>query len=142
MFSVAVVWNKGLEPLWREAVLCGPWVSQEDFPEYMVLTFPSSIFRGYSYFFLSDIFHWEAIVHESLAFLNVLWVEVQLLLFWTIFSRMSEQQTVLDNRDSMSPSNSLHMEAEAVWFGVLRNKVHLCGTWDWHAYRLIFYILC
>ena len=58
-----------------------------------------------------------------------------------MFSRMSEQQTVLDNRDSMSPSNPLHWEAEAVCFGVLRNKVYLCGTWDRHAYWLIFYIL-
>ena len=64
-----------------------------------------------------------------------------MLLFWTMFSRMSEQQTVLDNRDSMSPSNPLHWEAEAVCFGVLRNKVYLCGTWDRHAYWLIFYIL-
>ena len=87
-------------------------------------------------------FHWAAIVHESVAFFNVLWVEVQLLFFWAIFSRMSEQQTVLDNRDCMSSSNSLHMEAEAVWFGFLRNKVHLCGTWDRHAYWLMFYILC
>ena len=39
MFSVAVVSKKGLEPLWREAVPCGPRVSQEDFPECVVLTF-------------------------------------------------------------------------------------------------------
>ena len=56
MFSVAVVSKKGLEPLWREAVLCGPRVSQEDFPECVVLTSPSSIFRGFSYLKKGDIF--------------------------------------------------------------------------------------
>ena len=108
IFSVTIVWKKGVRvgtlvergsPLWILSVpACPPWVC--DF------AFPNSIFRSFFFFFLMVTVSLGSNCPRVSCVAECLISKGTTAFVLNYLSRMSEQQTALDNIDSMSPSSS------------------------------------